>query len=339
MPQLIEEIFSVGKWNGVEFSLSDLRQIELSFTKLMGVLKVPLKFGHNEDQAITDGQPALGFVSQVYVNDKTEPAKLMGVFEDVPEIVFSAINSKRYTQKSIELDFDVVYKDVYYKYVLTGVALLGADLPAVNTLNDLGAYLSRRNNDKYEATKCLTFVLDNREGESMSDDMKTQLAELKAKLAAVEADKESEHAKFDREKAEWLADKEKAEQEAKKQAFIAKRDQFKTELESAVKDKSIFPAQRDELLKDIENEDVLAARIYTMGIIKKSPGGATPGGNSEVGGTGGTGGDSKRPDEEILNRISEAQAKSPELSFARAKAMVMKADPKLARSYIHMNEA
>ena len=58
----------------------------------------------------------------------------MATFADMPDIVFEAISKKRYRKVSIELDKDATHKGETFKWILSGVALLGAVLPAVNTL-------------------------------------------------------------------------------------------------------------------------------------------------------------------------------------------------------------
>ena len=100
--ELTAEIFAVGRWNGFEFSLVDLQRIAETFKALGDKHRVPLKFGHNNEQPMTDGQPALGWVTDVWVAGE----KLMAKFSDIPEIVFNAMQKKLYNNVSVELDFD-----------------------------------------------------------------------------------------------------------------------------------------------------------------------------------------------------------------------------------------
>src|SRR5690606_25974082 len=100
MPELRDrEIFAVGKWNGLEFTEADLDDIVANFDRLKDIHKVPLKFGHNDEQPITDGQPAIGWVSRVYRKGK----KLLADFSDVPSVVVEAIKKKLYRTVSVEL--------------------------------------------------------------------------------------------------------------------------------------------------------------------------------------------------------------------------------------------
>ena len=138
--KLTAEIFAVGKWNGMPFTKDDLASIAKNFDSFRDLLKVPLKFGHNDEQPMTDGQPALGWVDRVWIDGD----KLMAEFADMPSKVMDAIRKKLYRKVSVELDIGVNHKGREYDYVLSGVALLGADIPAVSVLADLDHYMMRR---------------------------------------------------------------------------------------------------------------------------------------------------------------------------------------------------
>ena len=140
-PQSIEaEIFSTGTWNGEVFAREDLEEIARNFVLLNDVLKPPLKFGHDTDQTLlgqSDGDPALGWVEALRVDDD----KLIATFAGVPELVQEAIREGLYRSVSAELYFDVRHEGRLLGKALKAVALLGADLPAVTNLGDLAAYL------------------------------------------------------------------------------------------------------------------------------------------------------------------------------------------------------
>lgn len=130
------EIFKVGTHNGLDFSAADLDAIVNAFDALKDTIRVPLKFGHNNEQTITDGQPALGWVDRVW----KDGIKLLADFSGVPTVVFEAIKNGLYRNVSIELLKDVgLDGGAVRPWVLDGVALLGADSPAVRGLKDLQA--------------------------------------------------------------------------------------------------------------------------------------------------------------------------------------------------------
>ncbi len=132
------EIFAVGTWNGIDFSLDDLKDIVENFVSLRDTHKVPLKFGHDEDHK--DGQPAIGWIERVFIKGN----KLFADFADLPTVVFEAIKNKLYRTVSIELLFNVSKDGTRFNHVLDAVALLGADKPAVSGLADLDALLATR---------------------------------------------------------------------------------------------------------------------------------------------------------------------------------------------------
>lgn len=139
------EIFSVGTWNGDKFVQADLEQMVDNFEILADFHTPPLKFGHARKQILDqeDGQPALGWVSQL----KVVGSKLVARFEDVAEVVAQAINAGRYRKVSSEIFFKTQFKGKGIGFALKAVALLGADLPAVTNLADLPKLLSKEDND------------------------------------------------------------------------------------------------------------------------------------------------------------------------------------------------
>ena len=158
------EIFSAGEWtdsSGMKktFTMENLNQIISNFQALKDRLKPPLKFGHSEKQIVqgqSDGDPALGWVSDVKIVGK----KIVGTFSDVPTIVYEAIRTGRYKRVSSEIYHSVAINGKKTGMALRAVALLGADLPAVNNLKDLAAFLTQGDNDDliiYSDSQVATF--------------------------------------------------------------------------------------------------------------------------------------------------------------------------------------
>ena len=185
--ELDAEIFAVGKWNGMEFTLEDLNNIEAAFKSLKDRHQVPLKMGHNDEQPFTDGQPALGWVKDIWVKGQ----KLMARFSDIPDIVKDALQKRLYRNVSVELDMGVEHQDQKYPYVLSGVALLGADIPAVNTLADLQAYMSRDLDFEKRMAFTAIEVKQPMRKQAMSAEMQAEIDALRSTVAAqkVEIDK------------------------------------------------------------------------------------------------------------------------------------------------------
>lgn len=135
-------IFETGRWNNMSFTDEDLDDIVRNYNELrsLGAQQVPLKLGHNEDQPVTDGKPALGWVE----NLRRVGTQIIADFVDVPRVLLEAIKQKLYRAVSVEFLLGVKYRGKKYKHVLDAVAILGADQPAVHTLPDLRAYLASR---------------------------------------------------------------------------------------------------------------------------------------------------------------------------------------------------
>ncbi len=137
------EVLSVGTWNGDTFTRADLKEIAANFARLRGQHRVPLKFGHDDGQTLlgqADGDPALGWVSSLEVRGD----RLIATFSQVPLLVHQSVQAGLYRHVSSEIAYGVTFQGERIGKVLVGVALLGADLPAVSNLADLGAYLSAR---------------------------------------------------------------------------------------------------------------------------------------------------------------------------------------------------
>lgn len=128
------EIFSAGTWNGDTYTTGDLDTMIAAFEKTSKTLKVPLKLGHDEDQKMLqkDGLPAAGWIGKLYRRGE----KLMADLVDIPDKVFQLIRSGSYKQFSSEILWNANINNTNYKRMLSAVALLGADMPAVSNLDN-----------------------------------------------------------------------------------------------------------------------------------------------------------------------------------------------------------
>ena len=339
------EIFAPGTWNKTcKFAVQDLHDIAATFEALGDNHHVPLKFGHNEKQPMTDGYPALGWVSKVWVNDQD---KLMARFDSVPTVVKKAFDAKLYRHVSVELDVDVEHRGKKYKYVLSAVALLGADIPAVNTLNDLKHYLD--GGERLAASRRESFSavqgnlttpqggneMDKKEMEdaiaaAVTKAVSEQTAKFTGELSTLKA--ENETLKADKAKGEELAAAGKVKMH--REALVAK-------LEAAVKDKRLTPAQRESTIKFMRLGDDNVVLEVTPEHIDEyiNVNGQKVRMSAEQGKGGGTGGSKDDGEgyedagEEIYRRAKKMQGDDVKLSFSAARDRVMEADPELAKKY------
>lgn len=341
------EIFAPGTWNKTwKFTAQDLVDIVANFKALGDNHHVPLKFGHNDKQPMTDGYPALGWVSDVWVKDD----KLIAKFESVPTIVKKAFDAKLYRHVSVELDVDVEHRGKKYKYVLSAVALLGADIPAVNTLNDLKHYLDggeRLAASRREVFSAVQGNLTNEDNDMTKEELeaaiKAAVAPLEAKFTATTGELATANAKI----ATLEAEKAKgAEAEAAGKVKLH-RETLTGKLETAVKGGVLTPAQREGALRFMRIADDKAVLETTEAQVDeyiKINGNAKKVNMSDSGR--GNGSDNKDSAEgeyedagtEINARARKLQGEDGKLSFAAARDRVMLADPVLAKAWLGTDE-
>lgn len=340
--ELKVEIFAIGKWNGMQFDVTDLNLMASAFSALKDVHKVPLKFGHNEEQPFTDGQPALGWVDEVFV----EGSKLFAKFVDIPKVVYNAIEKKLYKHVSVELDMGVEHKGSHYTWVLSGVALLGADIPAVNTLADLTSYMKRDNDLTFKKRVAFTAIDNNNFKESFKmDDLEKALAKVKMLEAQAEATQVQVN-NFTKDKVEsdalvlsFKAKEELAIKDAKVALFAKAKTDMTDKLESLVKSGTITPAQREKFTSDFRDDVVVIEKLnFALDIMTTGDVGSKGFKKDETSMSNSKDEDEgMQPDEILVNRVNEFMRINPNATFSASRNQVMKADPALAKAYHNMN--
>jgi len=250
------EIFACGKWNGDEYTMDDLNEMVKAFNE-NPTLKPYLKLGHDDKQVILqqDGYPAAGWIERVYIVGE----KLVADFCDIPDKVYKLIKNKAYRKVSSEIFWNLKIGEKVYSKVLAAVALLGADTPAVTSLNDiLGMYKNQSGELKiYQANIDLKLpqFSNKKKGETKEQtekelELEKQFKEQQEKLAALETEK-AKYATIEKAKADaeaeletlrkYKAEAEKKEQELLEKAEIARIEKFATEL---VSEKLATPAMK-----------------------------------------------------------------------------------------------
>lgn len=339
--ELDAEIFAVGKWNGFFFTLDDLNKIADTFNKLKEVQDVPLKLGHNDKQPLTDGQPALGWVDKVWVAGE----KLMAHYMDMPKVVYEAVSKKLYKNVSIELDIDVKYKGVDYPYVLSGIALLGADIPAVNTLKDLTHYMSRGADFSAGRKVMFSAIAGQSRGGIKMEELQAltkKVAELTTQVATFTTDKatlSAENADLKAKVAKFEADaKAKAEADAKA-VLSAKRVEITAVLEDGVKRGVITPAQRAQYAKVFRIDDDAAVAVLDIAEVKTLLTASSGKQFSKEQGMAGASDDGAElpVDKQVIAECNVLMEKGEAKTFAKAQEILFMRNPKLARAYADFN--
>lgn len=181
MPETIEfaevkgvEVFGAGTWYGsggkIVVTGEMLDQMVRAFHELSDKVtgfRPPLKLGHTDAQRFlgqNNGAPALGWVSALRrVGDK-----IVADFSDVPASLIDLIRKRLYNSVSIELLPKLTYNGSTFENVLSAVAVLGAELPAVKGLKELSLSL-------FDAAVTDRIVLSEQEqGHTMADATFTQ---------------------------------------------------------------------------------------------------------------------------------------------------------------------
>ena len=226
------EIFSVGTWNGDEYSIEDLQGMVQAFEKHKTTVRPFLKLGHDEDQTLLqkDGYPAAGWIDRLYIAGE----KLVADFSSIPKTIYQLITNKAYRNVSSEIYCNVNIGEESHKYMLGAVALLGADTPGVMNLSDiLGMYTKMKSDDIRIYN--LTAPFGGATKESVMGKTEAEL-KLEAEMEAIKKDfsKSQEEAKAkDAELIALRAEKElfaKKEKELQDKATEAKVELFTTDL-------------------------------------------------------------------------------------------------------------
>ena len=129
------QIFSVGKWNGDEYTKDDIDSIVSAFNATKNEIRPYLKLGHDDGQKLVqkDGFPAMGWIENLRCVGET----LVADFKKLPSKIYDLIVAGAYSRVSSEIFFNIKIKDKTYSRVLKAVAILGGDTPAVQNLSDI----------------------------------------------------------------------------------------------------------------------------------------------------------------------------------------------------------
>lgn len=136
------ELIAVGTWQGsncpvggCKVTVEDIDDMVSAYEATKDVFDAPVKLGHDDKQKLlqADGYPAAGWVT----NLRRVGTKLVGDLKDVPARIGDLMAAGAYRKRSSEIRPDAEINGKKYKWVFSGLALLGADLPAVEGLGDI----------------------------------------------------------------------------------------------------------------------------------------------------------------------------------------------------------
>jgi len=349
MPDLLNvEIFGVGTWNNMKFVLEDLDQIVGNTNGLMskGTHKPPIKLGHSTNQILSgqeDGDPALGRA----VNIRVAGDKIIADFENLPDILFTAIGKSRFTSVSVEMDH---IKN--FGWFLTAVSLLGADLPAVKSLEDLQAFLIDEQDSSEVNTHQLVFsepnFLKTSEdiGGKMPDEQATfadttateaivdENKELKVQLADMKAKETDSSTKFSDTDAELKRYKAKETE----RSFSDKKEEILKVYREDSKAGKLAPAIVDKIEKFLDEQKTTFSDGDNLSISPElarevGKGYAEKLDTKEQTSDGDRDENEETPDILLDREIAKVQAANAGLSWEEADALVWQTHPKLYSDY------
>lgn len=133
------EVFAKGKWNGHEVTSEDLDNIVASTNEILDKIKPMVKLGHDDKQELLNksGFPAGGWITKL----KRAGDKILVNIKEVPKVLYDLIKNGAYKRISSEILYDYTEPATKktYRRVLSAIAFLGGDLPAVTNLKDIAA--------------------------------------------------------------------------------------------------------------------------------------------------------------------------------------------------------
>lgn len=329
------EIFAVGTWRGnkkITVDSAGLDAMLASYEALGSTpgFRPPLVIGHGR----TPGEMAYGWVERIYrVGDK-----VLADFTDVPEYLIYLMKERRYNSVSVEMYPSLDHQGKTFQNVLSAVAVLGAELPAVKGLKPLAESLFKDAGEAEMLTKedddMTTFT------QAQVDQIVAAATQTTLTTAKAESDKEINAVKTAADAAVKTANEGRETAEAALNVF--KRDAADKELnefaEQAVKDGKVLPAQKDKLIALAKS----MSGVIKFGDKEQSPlevlkefisEGTKKVDLSERGSNNPHPNSAKKAGDEVVRRATEEQGKDNKLSFQMAVEKVLAADPTLKQQY------
>jgi len=225
-----QKIFKVGLWNDVDITEEDIISMANNYVMLQVSFEPPIKIGHD----VAEHKKLMSECSAGWVtNVRAELPWLKGDFDVPMDVYKDYLRTKKLRFKSIEMHPNFVRDGKEYGPVLTGLALLGINNPAVN---DLGPVALPFSCNKEEFIR----VIFDDGGE---EDVEESTKKFQDEIATLKKEKAEQAKKFE-------AMQKKADENAKVATALAARlrtndaqnfaDKLKAEGKLLPKDESIF---------------------------------------------------------------------------------------------------
>lgn len=247
------EILSTGTWKGFKITEDDLDNFVENFSQLP--LKVPLKLGHTDKQkyAQREGRPAFGWIKNI----KRVGTKLTADIGDIPKKLVELVLKKHWIRFSSEIIKNYRYRGNIYQNVLTGLALLGEELPAVQTLDDIyNLHSAKAVTYSDELPEGDVILLDSKDNEKGGNEDMEKVEQLQKDLEASKAKFSEANAQLEKQKADNAELMKKVEFAEKS----AKTEKIYLAIDESIKAMKIPPAAK---------EIVAALALKSEGLIEE----------------------------------------------------------------------
>ena len=341
------EIFGMGTWFNNKgknvITSDDLDGMVTSFEALGSKpgFTPALKLGHSAMQKFfgnSRGAPRLGFVETIW----RAGDKILANFSQVPDELVDLIEKGRYNQVSVEVFPKYEFEGTIHKFLLTAVAVLGAELPAVKGLKDLSEALFKEE----EFDKDQTRVSFTQKEKSMDYTEKEHQALLTSALLAQKTELESAFAAKSTEFSEQVSAQatEIGELREAQATFEADKAQFAEEqrmvglkavFDQGVLDGKLLPKQESSMMAMASGlakfeeagrtevqlfEDFVKDLPKSVDFSEKTEGDGADDVDMSAG-------------EQLHAKTTKTMAEDAKLTYADARERVLSADPDLKKRY------
>ncbi len=262
------EVFGKGTWKGNKITDKDLDDIVNNTNEIIDKLKPKVKLGHGDKQDLLrkTGLPAGGWITKL----KRAGDKILVNIKEVPKVLYQLIKNGAYKRISSEILVGYTEPSTKKKYnkVLSAIAFLGADLPAVTNLKDIAALYDFNEDANLIIYEKMTKKVDKKRKEVYVMPGKVTITEIENKkyVAVEDYEKiEKEKEASDKEKEEVKGFKEKFEAEEKKSKEAEEKlgkiskEKRETEIKTFIddhcsdKDMRFLPKQKEVLMALVES--------------------------------------------------------------------------------------
>ncbi len=335
------------KGRKVTITETDLEEMVTSFNELVpvGGFTPVLKLGHAEAQRFIgqgSGAPNLGIIEKIW----REGAKVLANFVNVPDAVVDLIRQKRFNNVSVEIVPSMEFDGKTFANVLTAVALLGAELPAVKGLKELSAAVfTQATVTPISADNTVSYEWET---EPMPDTKLTQEQHEALLEAAVSKATAVAKAEYAAETEKLTAERDEAREAVKtvKAEYAEYTDEVaraeaETMVDAAIKAGKLLPKQKDAAMAFASNltgtvkfgdEDKPMATLFAdfLGAmpskvdLKEKGAGSTEEGDTDTYESAGL---------KVDGLARKAMLENDKLSYADARSLVLESDADLKAAY------